>query len=247
MKHFISFIAVLAILFVASTFVQAQVTLLTEGFEDPGSPNLPTGWTSTQNKSAGVNDWRDSTLAANTGTRVCYSIGATTEQILTTPVVNFTGYLSDSVIFFGRKSGTFNATLGVEVSTDGGTTWTNIDTAIAGTLPTGSMKRYAFAIPAIVNGQANVKFRYRNYGNGTGAAGTTRLDDFEVRGLSAIISDGDGSASVQNGAGTYSGSTIFSRNTGSQTVVVTVTGTAAGSLDKVKATVPATWSSYSAA
>ena len=247
MKHTPLFIAAIAMLFIATSLVNAQVTLLTESFESPGSPNLPTGWTSTDNKVGGTNDWKDSTLTANSGTRVCYSVGATTEQIVTTPVVDFSSYLADSVILFGRKSGTFNATLGVEVSTDGGTSWTNIDTAIAGTMPTSSFKRYAFAIPSIVNAQANVKFRYRNYGNGTGAAGTTRLDDFEVRGLNSVVNDGDGSATVQNGAGTYSGSTIFSRNTGSQTVIVTVTGTAAGTLDKVKVTVPGTWSGYNSA
>ncbi len=61
------------------------------------------------------------------------------------------------------------------------------------------------------------------------------------------IAAGVGTATlVNNGGGTFNGSTVFPRSTGAQAVLITVTGTCVGNLDTVKLAVPATWSGYSA-
>jgi hypothetical protein len=57
--------------------------------------------------------------------------------------------------------------------------------------------------------------------------------------LNVFIPDGAGSASLTNETvGLFTGATIFSRNAGSQTVKVTITGIPAGPLDEVQLTIP---------
>jgi hypothetical protein len=59
-------------------------------------------------------------------------------------------------------------------------------------------------------------------------------------------SDGSGTAALGNATvGSLNGTTIFLRNTASQSVTVTVTGVSGGTLDKVKLTVPTSWGTYS--
>ena len=248
MKPFLTmlFAAILVLGLHNSLLAQAPVNLLFENFDGTSGAThvVPASWTVTTNRLA-AGDWWDTTLTGNSAPNICYNINSTIEQIITTPVVDFTGYIADSVILYARRSSTYNAINSVEFSTNGGSSWTVIDT-LSGAIPTSSFKRYAFKIPSAADGQASVTFRYRNQGNGTGSAGTNRLDDFTVRGVSASLNDGDGTASISNNSGgTLNGTTIFNRNSSSQTVVVTITGTSTGTLDKVKLTVPGTWSGYS--
>jgi hypothetical protein len=60
--------------------------------------------------------------------------------------------------------------------------------------------------------------------------------------------DGDGTASLANtGGGTLNNSTIFPRNSSGQTITVSISGNECGTLDKVRLTVPGTWSTYNTA
>ncbi len=61
------------------------------------------------------------------------------------------------------------------------------------------------------------------------------------------LTSGNGTATLVNNAGTFLGSTIFGRNAGSQTVLVTITGECTANLDTVKLTVPAGWTGYNPA
>jgi hypothetical protein len=79
-------------------------------------------------------------------------------------------------------------------------------------------------------------------GGTVATTGTGRIDNFVVSGfIPGALNDGDGTAALVNNAGTFSGSTIFSRNSGSQTVLVTVIGLPTGTLTQVRLTVPADW------
>jgi hypothetical protein len=219
----------------------AQSILLYEGFESPAAPGLPTGWTTTTNRRP-TGDWFDTTLAG-VGAQIAYCINPTIAQRLTTPVINFTGYIADSVTLQARRSGTFDTGLDLEVSTDGGTSWTLVGTAT----PPNVLTRLAFKIPSLVNGKPSVTFRYGQGGTGTGTGGTTRLDEFTVTAFGTTINDGDGTASLQNAAGTFANSSVFDRASAGQTVRVTVVGVPSGTLDKVKLTVPGGWTGFSGA
>ncbi len=240
--YFLFYIIILLVIFYDDA--KSQQVLLYEGFESPASPGLPPGWTTTTIRRP-TGDWFDTTLVANSGSQVCYNIDATKEQILYTPSINFTGYLADSIIFYARRSSSFNAILSWEVSTNNGSTWELIDTLVY-SIPTGGFKKYSFKIPSFVDNLSNVKFRYRNQGNGTGAGGTIRIDDVTIYGLKTAIDDGDGTATLVNdGAGILNGSPIFSRNSSGQTIKVTITGLSVGLLDQVRLTVPSDFSGFS--
>lgn len=218
----------------SSSVLYGQTTILFENFD--GTPSnthaLPPGWSTTTNRLAN-GDWWDTTFAGNSPPNVCYNINATIEQILTTPAISFSTYTADSVIFYARKSGTFNAKITIEVSTDNGSSWTIVGTPNnppSDTIPN-SMKRFAYSIPSLVNGQANVKFRYRNHGNGTGTGGTTRLDDFTVRAFTT--GDGSGTATITPT------SRFVNQSAVAETLVVTGDGT--NTLEGVSVTIPSNW------
>jgi hypothetical protein len=224
----------LVIIILCSSVIYGQTTILFENFD--GTPSntheLPPGWTTTTNRLV-TGDWWDTTFAGNSPPNVCYNINATIEQILSTPDISFSGYTADSVTFYARKSGTFNATVTLEVSTDNGSSWTIVGTPNnppADTIPN-ALKRFAYSIPSLVNGQANVKFRYRNQGNGTGTGGTTRLDDFTVRAFTG--GDGTGTATM----------TPQSRPVNQVAVAetLTVTGDGTNTLEGVSVTIPSSW------
>jgi hypothetical protein len=81
-------------------------------------------------------------------------------------------------------------------------------------------------------------------GGAVATSGTGRIDNFAVSGF-APFADGDGSATLVNNSGMFAGSSIFARNTGGQTVLITVTGVAAGTLTQVRLTVPSMWTNFS--
>jgi hypothetical protein len=220
-----------------SSIAYGQTTIFFENFGSDSmagqTHSLPPGWTTTTNRLV-TGDWWDTTLAGSSSPNVCYNINATIEQILTTPVISFSGYTADSVIFYARKSNSFNAKITLEVTTDNGSTWTVVGTPNnppTDTIPN-AMKRYAYSIPPIVNGQANVKFRYRNHGTGTGTGGTTRIDDFTVRAFTG--GDGTGTATI----------TPTSRPINQTAVAetLTVTGDGTNTLEGVSVTIPSSWS-----
>lgn len=206
-------------------------TLLFQNFDTVFSPWLPAGWsTTTVRRTSG--DWFDTALAAVSPPQVCYSRDATKEQILGSPAVDFSLYDADSVLFYARRSASFDAVISVEVSVDSGSTWTTIDT-LSAAIPTGSFRRFGFRIPPAVNGKGSAFFRYRNRGDGTGSSGVTRLDDFTVRGVPSGLIDGSGTALIQP-ASRAAGLTSVAET-------LTVTGSGTDRIEGIRITIPASW------
>ncbi|MBI4811209.1 MAG: hypothetical protein HY800_07200, partial [Ignavibacteriales bacterium] len=73
-----------------------------------------------------------------------------------------------------------------------------------------------------------------------------RSTNVKIQGTSNVLSDGDGTATIENqSGGTFDGSTIFPPNTGSLTTRINITGTSAGLLDTVRLTVPTDFTGFS--
>jgi hypothetical protein len=144
-------------------------------------PALPTGWSSTQNRTAGINDFKtDSSSSSRSLPKAVLSTNARISQSLISPVINFSGKLVDSLKFFERRSSTHDSGVLLEVSTDGGNTYTLI---LGDTLQYAGHTNYLqrkIRLPELLNNQTNTIFRWRVIGNGTGTTGTIRFDDVYV-------------------------------------------------------------------
>ena len=105
---------------------------------------------------------------------------ATAPQWLATPVFDFSGAIPARLAFWVRRSSTFGAAIVLDVSTDGGATWSLLagDTikADGGT----SYQGVSRDIPRGLTGMTVARFRIRVVPAGTGSAGTLRLDDFSL-------------------------------------------------------------------
>ena len=211
-------------------YAQPRV-LLFQTFDSAPAPGLPPGWTTTTAHRV-TGDWFDTTLAGVSPPQVCYCRDAAKEQILTCPPVDFSGYDADSIIFYARRSASFDAVMGVEYSTDDGASWAVIDT-LSASIPTGSFRRYSFKIPSVAGGRPSVTFRYRNHGDGSGSSGATRLDDFTVRGIPSGLTDGSGWAVIHPD----------SIDAGLAAVAETLNlgGTSPRAIEGVRITVPGSW------
>lgn len=141
------------------------------------TPALPKGWSSTQNRTAGTNDFTTTTSTPNSNPNTVVSTNARINQILISPVLNLSGKLVDSIKYFERRSSTHDSGVLVEASTDGGNTYNLI---ISDTIKYAGHTNYLqrkIQLPELLSNQANVKFRWRVIGNGTGTTGTIRFDD----------------------------------------------------------------------
>lgn len=143
-------------------------------------PALPNGWSSTQNRTAGTNDFTTTTSTPNTTPNAVVSTNARLSQSLISPVINFSGKLVDSLKFFERRSSTHDSGVLLEASTDGGNTYTLI---LSDTLKYAGHTNYLqrkIRLPELLYNQTNTRFRWRVIGNGTGTTGTIRYDDVSV-------------------------------------------------------------------
>ncbi len=144
------------------------------------TPSLPVGWSSTQNRTTGTNDFTTTASTPNSNPNAVVSTNARINQSLISPVFNFSGKLVDSLKFFERRSSTHDSGVLIEVSTDGGSTYNFI---ISDTIKYAGHTNYLqrrIQLPAMLNNQAYVKFRWRVVGNGTGTSGTIRFDDVMI-------------------------------------------------------------------
>ncbi len=156
-----------------------------ENFDSAVVPALPAGWVTTTNRSAG-GDFVTTRSAPFSDSNAVISTNATVTQALTSPLLDFSGMEADSLTFLERRSSTHNSGLIVEASTDGGATFT---LRIADTLSnpgTTSYVRRALKLPADIDNQLQVRFRWRIVGNGTGSTGTLRFDDIGMTGRGQI-------------------------------------------------------------
>lgn len=157
-----------------------------------------------------------------------------------------TGYVSISLSYVTRRTSTGFASQEIQYSLNGTTFVTDtIMTGINATAFEATARVADFSDIPGANNNPNFKVRIIVDGASSGT-GNNRFDNVKIQGFLPSVNDGDGSATALNNAGTFSGSTIFTRNTGSQAVLVSVTGVPGGPLDSVRLTLPAGWSGLSA-
>ncbi|MDI6804090.1 MAG: lamin tail domain-containing protein [Bacteroidota bacterium] len=173
------FYILLSIFLTSATFGQVAQFPYFQNFDSSYiiTPSLPAGWVSTQNRTAGVNDFTTTTSTPNSQPNAVVSTNARISQSLNSPIFNFTGILVDSLKFFERRSSTHDSGVLIEASTDGGTTYNLI---ISDTLIYAGHTNYLqrkIHLPELLNNKPNVRFRWRVIGNGTGTIGTIRFDD----------------------------------------------------------------------
>ncbi|MBU1299579.1 MAG: hypothetical protein KKG06_03810, partial [Bacteroidetes bacterium] len=74
----------------------------TQNFDSISSPALPTGWTSTQNRTTGTNDFTTTTSTPLSLPNAVVSTNAKINQNLISPVFSFSSKLVDSIKFSER-------------------------------------------------------------------------------------------------------------------------------------------------
>jgi hypothetical protein len=114
------------------------------------------------------------------GGRAVIMTNATREQFIILPPFAVAGVMLRELTFFERRTGTFDATMRVEISTDRGETFVEYAT-FAHTGETAYVERN-LTLDDRYPGVETVYIRFRLTGDGTGTTGTVRFDSF---GLSA--------------------------------------------------------------
>ncbi len=151
-----------------------------QNFDSIPPPALPTGWTSTQNRISGTNDFVTSTTTPRSVPNAVGSTNATISQALISPVFDFQGLMPDSLVFHIRRSTTHIARMLVEVSLDSGQTYSvQLGDSLRNTLPN-SYQQIKFRLPTILATSRSVRFRWRIVADTSGTTGTLRIDDITI-------------------------------------------------------------------
>jgi len=160
--------------------VFSQTTILTEDFE---GGSMPTGWTQTTN---GVGWDFGSDLSSSYWTIPPHTVYAAANDdgagsgndgsvdYLITPALDLSSYSAVVLTFAEFMNGAFGESASVEVSTDGGSSWTNVYDVVAGndwTTAIVSLTAYA--------GQSNVMVGFHANDNGQWASGFA-IDDVNI-------------------------------------------------------------------
>ena len=167
--------------FLAGTSI-AQISTFpyTEGFDSAAPPSLPSGWTASQNRVPGTNDFTTSTTTPRSLPNAVGSTNATIGQHLATPLLDFSGKIPDRLRFYTRRSSTHLAHVVVEASVDNGQTF---PIQVGDTLTNTVSSTYvfsSFAIPDTLSGRSGVKFRWRIIPDASGNTATFRIDDVSI-------------------------------------------------------------------
>ena len=151
-----------------------MVAQLSESFDAVLPPDLPPGWSSTQERTA--SDFVTAASLPASPPNCVLAINATIEQALTTASVDLQGLLVHALTFQTRRSSTFRAGLLVEASTDGGASFPCRlgDTLWAGQR-SGSYERHRLGVPP--HPGDTLRFRWRVIADRSGTSGTLRIDD----------------------------------------------------------------------
>ncbi len=151
-----------------------------ESFDSVSVPGLPTGWTSTQNRTPGTNDFTTTTSTVLSPPNSILSTNSTIEQSITSPLFDFQNTIPDSLIFFTRRSASHTAGLLVEASLDGDTSFAvQLGDTLTNPGNTNFIRR-SVALPQALAASDSVRFRWRSLANGTGSTGTLRIDDIRI-------------------------------------------------------------------
>lgn len=157
----------------------AQITAFpyVERFDSVQPPALPPGWSSTQNRTPGTNDFTTGTTNPHSSPQCVGSTNGRISQALTSPLFDFTSTTPDSLTFWYVRSSTQTSTMIVEASLDSGATFSlqlgdslrNVST---------SYVYVHVGLPQLLSTSNAVKFRWRIIGEpSSGATATLRIDD----------------------------------------------------------------------
>jgi len=167
----------------APLLAQVHTFPYSETFDTLVPPALPAGWQSSQNRSAGTDDFVSVTSSPFSAPNAVLSTNATVGQTLVSPAFDFHGLTPDSLLFFLRRSSTHTATVVIDISQDDGASYpiTLSDSLHADA--TGEYRRYALLLPQSLAWSAGVRVRWRVVPGAGGATGTLRIDDVTIRAL----------------------------------------------------------------
>lgn len=174
------FVAISGVMVTVGT---AQITTFpyTQNFDSTQPPALPPGWSSSQNRVSGTNDFTTSTTTPRSSPHSAGSTNATISQSLSSPAFDFRGLFPDSLIFHVRRSGTHTARMLVEVSLDGGASFSQ---QLGDSLRLTSPNVYVpvrLPLPPELSASSAVLFRWRIVGDPSGGTtATLRIDDVSV-------------------------------------------------------------------
>ncbi|MGA7159856.1 MAG: lamin tail domain-containing protein [Bacteroidota bacterium] len=163
------------------SFLEAQTSSFpfVEKFDSVVAPRLPSGWlTSVRKSSSG--DFSTSASTPLSAPNAVVSVDARIGQSLTSPPIDFSGRIAGTLEFYERRTLSYNSGLVIEalVNNDSASAMQIGDT-LNNTGATNYVMR-SVPLPSTLSGEHDVRFRWRVVGNGTGAAGTLRIDNVEV-------------------------------------------------------------------
>ena len=160
-------------------YSQSRVFPFMEKFDTAAVPKLPAGWSTSTTKSA-AGDFTTSTSTPLSAPNAVVTTDAKVAQSLTSPSINFSGLIADQLSFYERRTSSHNSGLLVEAIVDDDTVSAII---LSDTLKNSGSTNYllrSIALPSFLNNKANVRFRWRVAGNGTGSTGTMRIDNVSI-------------------------------------------------------------------
>jgi len=178
-KHFTALAAV-SVLFLSPASGQINSFPYFENFDAISPPALPEGWSSSQNRTAGTNDFTSTSSSSYSAPNALLSTNATIEQILGSPIFNLLEEIPDSILFFSRRSSTHLAPVVLEASLDSGVTFPLHIGDTLFNLGTTSYVRSAFPLSDTLSTSVSVAFRWRVIPGSSGTTGTFRIDDLSV-------------------------------------------------------------------
>lgn len=160
-------------------YSQSTVFPFVEKFDTAAVPKLPAGWLTSTRKST-TGDFTTSTSTSLSAPNAVVTTDAKVAQSLTTPSINFSGLKAGELNFYERRTSSHNSGLLVESIVDDDTTSAAI---LSDTLKNSGSTNYvlrSIVLPSFLDNKANVRFRWRVAGNGTGSTGTLRIDNVTI-------------------------------------------------------------------
>ncbi|MCW5895461.1 MAG: lamin tail domain-containing protein [Bacteroidetes bacterium] len=153
-----------------------------QNFDSVQTPSLPTGWSSTQNRTPGTNDFLTvSSNPTNSPPNAVQSGNSTSvEQSFVSPLFNFAGLLPQSMGFYVRRTGAHMAVMLVEASIDSGVTYS---ISLSDSLRNPGNTNYIpilLDLPVQLAAHSAVRFRWRILPAAGAATVTLRIDDVTI-------------------------------------------------------------------
>ena len=145
-----------------------------EQFDSVVPPDLPDGWTSSQRKSPGTNDFTVSATSPLSEPQALLTTNATIGQHVTSPSFSFLDVFPDSIVFFTRRSSSHTAPLVLEASLDGGLTFPVAIGDTLGNPGTSDYVRTGFSLPETLMTATMVHFRWGVLAGTSGSTGLAR-------------------------------------------------------------------------